>query len=97
LTVEETIDEVQVARPAAAGANGEFARQMRFGAGRECGDLLVPHVNPFDLSLSSDSVGQTVKAVANNAVDPLDARGGECFDELICYRSSHDFRLPRQV
>ena len=44
VTVEQTVDEVQIARPAAAGADRELTRQMRLGAGRERGDLLVPDI-----------------------------------------------------
>ena len=48
MAVEETVDEMQVARAAAAGADGEAARDMGVGAGGESGDLLVAQVQPFD-------------------------------------------------
>ena len=51
VAIEEAVDEVQIARAAAAGADGELARQMRLGARRERGDLLVPDMNPLDLAL----------------------------------------------
>src|SRR6516165_3738265 len=91
VTVKQAVDEVQVARSATAGANGELTREMGFGAGRERGDLFVPHMDPFDFALTAYGVRQAVQAIANDAVDPLDARCSEGFDELICHCSSHDF------
>ena len=85
VTVEQTVDEVQIARPAAARADRELARQMRLGAGRERGDLLVPDMDPLDLALPADGVGQAVQAVADDAVDPLDPRSGEGFRELVSH------------
>ena len=71
VTVEQAIDEVQIARPAAARADGELTRQMRFGARREGGYLLVPDVEPLDLALSANRIGQPVEAVADDAVNAL--------------------------
>jgi hypothetical protein len=61
MAVEQPVDEVQIAGPAAASANGEFTGQMRFGAGREGCDLLVADVDPLNLGLSSQSVGKPVE------------------------------------
>ena len=74
--VVEPVDEVQVARPAAPGTDGELARQMRLSSGRERGDFLVPDVNPLDLSLAPNGVGQPVEAITHDAVDALDPCGG---------------------
>jgi hypothetical protein len=83
VAVEQAVDQVQVSWPAASGADRELSRQMRLGAGRKGGDLLVPDMDPFDLALASDRVGQPVEAVANDAVDPLDTGRCEDFRELI--------------
>ena len=56
---------------------------MRLGAGREGGDLLVADMNPLDLPLAADRVGQAVQAVADDAVNSLDAGRGESFGELV--------------
>src|SRR5438105_15214844 len=82
VTIEQTVDEVQVAGSAAAGANGELSSQMRLGAGRERGNLLVPDVDPRDLSLPADGVGEAIEAVAHDAVDPLHPGGRKSFREL---------------
>ncbi len=55
MAIEQAVDEMQIARPAAAGADGELAGQMRLGAGREGGDLLVADVDPLDLALRGGS------------------------------------------
>ena len=90
VAVEQAVDEMEVAGTAAAGADGELARQMRLGARREGRDLLVSDMDPFDLALAAKRVGQPVQAVANNAVDPLDANRGEYIRELIGYSPSHN-------
>ena len=90
VAVEEAIDEVQVARPATAGAHGEFARQMRLRARRKSADLLMPDMDPLDLPLPADRVGQAIEAIADNSIDSLDARGGERLCELVGYRLCHE-------
>ena len=95
MAVKKAVDEVQVAWPAASGTDCELAGQVCLGAGREGADLFVPHMYPLDLALAADSVGQTVQAVADNPIDPLDASGGEDFSELIrngCHESCSEVR-----
>ncbi len=90
LTIEQAIDEVQIARSTATGADRKLACQMRFAAGRESCDLLVPHMHPFYLSLAADRIGQAVQAVADDAIDPLDASCRESFRKLISDCFGHD-------
>src|SRR5271154_4549857 len=85
VTIKKAVDEMQVARPAAARADRELAGQVRFGAGGEGAGLLVAHMNPLDLALPADRVGEAVEAVADDAVDALDAGCREGFRELIRY------------
>jgi len=93
VAVEQAIDEMQIPGPAAAGADSELTRQMRFGTRRECCDFLVPHVDPFDFTVASHGVGQTVQAVAHNAIDAFDAGRREGFCELIGDVFGHDILL----
>jgi len=79
-----------VSRPAAARADGQLSRQMRLGAGRECGDLLVPYVEPLDLAMAADGIRQSIEAVADNAIDALDTRGSQRFHELVSNDPRHD-------
>src|SRR5271167_16416 len=93
MTVKQAIDEVQIAWSAAAGADREITRQMRLrtrGKGRV---LLVPDMNPFDLSLATKRVCQTIEAIADDAIDALDAGRCEHFHKLICDCSYHDIFL----
>ena len=91
VAIEQAVDQVQIARSAAAGADRELAGQMRLGARREGRDFLVPDMHPFDLALAANRVGQPIQAVADDAVDPLDTCCGEDFRELISYRFCHDW------
>ena len=95
MTVEQAVDEVQVAGAAAPCADGKLTCQMSLGASCECGDFFVAHVNPLDLPLPSDGVSQTIEAVADDAIDPLDANGCECFGELVSDSLGHVFSLDQ--
>jgi hypothetical protein len=90
LTIEQAIDEVQIARSTATGADRKLSRHVRFAAGGESCDLLVPHMHPFYLSLAADRIGQAVQAVADDAIYPLDASCGESFRKLISDCFGHD-------
>src|ERR1700733_10732083 len=66
MTVEQAVNEMEIARAAAAGTNSEGAGEMRFRAGRKSGNFLMPNVDPFDLLLAADRIGDAVQAVAND-------------------------------
>src|ERR1700685_635999 len=95
MTVEQSVDQMQIARSAAAGADREITREMRLRTCCKGRDLLVPDMNPFYLSLATKRVCQTIEAIADDAIDALDAGRGEHFRKLICDCSYHDtsFRL----
>ena len=69
LRVEQTVDQVQVAWAAAAGADRRLPGQRRIGRRRECGGLLVTDVLPTDFAGAPDRVGEAVEAVTGEAVD----------------------------
>ena len=83
MALEQTVDKMEVAGPTASGADGEGARQVRFGAGGEGGGLLVPGVDPFDRSVGAQRVGDAVERIPGDAVNPADAGGLEGFDKKV--------------
>src|SRR4029077_20572043 len=83
VTVEQTVDEMQIARATASRTDRELSCQVRLGTGRESRDLLVPHMHPFDLALAADRIGQPIQAVADDAIYPLHTGCSEDFCELI--------------
>ena len=93
LAVEETVDEMQIARAAAAGADGEVARDMRVGAGGEGGHFFVAHVQPLHAAAPAHGVGEAVQTVADDAVDALHASRGENLDHLVGDGLGHRFLL----
>src|SRR5262249_29328782 len=101
VAVEQPVDEREIARPAAAGADRELTREMGLGTGRKGCDFLVPDMNPFDLALTAQRVGQPVETVTDDAVNAFDSRGGENLGELICdplcHRSFPFSRAQRKV
>ena len=64
---------------------------MRLGAGGERCHLLMPDMNPFDLALAAQRVGQPVETVADDAVNPFDSCGGENLGKLISNRFRHSY------
>src|ERR1700732_2343805 len=93
MTVEQSVDQMQIARSAAAGTDGEITREMRLRTCCKGRDLLVPDMNPFDLSLATKRVCQTVEAITDDAIDALDAGRCEHFRKLICDCSYHGIFL----
>jgi hypothetical protein len=89
VAIEQSVDQVQIAGTTTAGADGEGTGEVGFGACGEGRDLLVPDVHPLDLALAAERIGQTVQAVADDAVDALDAGCREGFGELIGHGLCH--------
>jgi hypothetical protein len=76
---------MEIAGSAAARGDGKFTGEVRLGTCCEGSGLLVPDVDPFDLALAAKRVGQPVQAVANDAINPLDASCGEQVRKLVRY------------
>src|SRR6202034_3434405 len=66
--VEQAVDQVQVAGPAAARADRELAGQRRLAARRERGRLLVPDVLPDDAAVAAHRIGEPVQRVTRDPV-----------------------------
>jgi hypothetical protein len=82
-SVEQAVDEMQVARAARPGADGKFAGDLSLARRREGRDLFVANVNPVDGLVNAKRFGQAVQAVANDAKDPLHADLRQClYDEF---------------
>ena len=96
VTIEQAVDQVQIARPAAPGADRELTRQMRLGTRCEGCDFFVPDMHPLYLPLAAKRVRQPVQAVADNAVNPLDTCCSEGFRKLISHRFCHGLVPFRQ-
>ncbi len=69
LCVVETVDQMQVARAATAGADRQLSGQRGIRRRRERGCLLVTDVLPRDFAGAPERVGETVEAVTREAVD----------------------------
>ena len=73
VAVEQTINEVEIAGAATPGKDGKRAGEMRLGACCKGRHLLMADMDPFDLALAADRIGEPVQTVTNDAVDTLDA------------------------
>jgi len=83
--IEESVDQVQVAGPAAPRTHRELARELRVGGSGERRRFLVPHVDPVDATALPDGVCYGVQAVADDPVDAPDPGLGERFHEPFGY------------
>jgi hypothetical protein len=83
MAVEQTVDQMQIARPAAAGADCKFAGQVRLGTGRERGHFLMANMHPFHFPLATNGIGQAVEAVSDHAINALHTSRSKRFNKLI--------------
>jgi len=74
MAIEQSVNEMQVAGPAAARTNGEPAGQMRLGTSCKDRNLFVPHMDPLYLAVAANGIGQAIQAVADDSIDPLQIR-----------------------
>ena len=83
VAVVESVDQVQVAGTAAAGADRQSPGEMRLRARGKRGRLLVSHVDPSHVLVSADRVRDSVERVARHPIDPLDSPGDERVHEHV--------------
>jgi hypothetical protein len=94
MAVEKAVDQVKVARAAAACADRKLARQMRFSTRGECCAFLVTRVDPFDSTHSPEGVRQAVERIADDAVNVLDACQLENASNVVGRGHGHGSDLP---
>ena len=85
--VEQTIDEVQVARTTGTCADSQLAGQSCLGSSGEGRSLLMTNVDPVDTALDrtagpANCINDGVQGVTDDAVDPSHPRIEELLDEL---------------
>ena len=95
--IEQTIDEVQVARPAGACTHRELTGQGRLCSGCEGRGLLVTNVYPINAALDgaarlTNRIDDRVEGVSDDAVDPPHPRIEELLDELFGNIHERDLR-----
>jgi len=91
VAIVQPVDQVQVARAAAAGADGELAGEVRFCSRGEGCRLLVPHGDPSKPVLSPDGIGDSVERVSRDPIDPRHFSADEGVHQQFCDRLlSHD-------
>src|SRR5271170_4512206 len=85
LAIVEAIDQVHVSRPAASGAYRQLAGEMRFGAGRERGCLLMAHTNPFDVLAGTNRIRDAIERIARHSVNSLNIRFHQDVDQQVSH------------
>src|SRR5580658_5563926 len=64
MAIIETVDEVKISRPAASGADRQFARQVCLGAGGEGCRFFMPNMHPLNALALAHTIGETVQRIA---------------------------------
>ena len=89
LAVKQPVDQMQVARSAAARAHGQPPRQGRFGASGKSRRFFVAHVHPLNAPIPAQAVVDAVEAVARHPPHALDARVGKGLNQQIGNGEAH--------
>ena len=76
MAVEQAIDEVEIARSTAPGANGEFAGHLRLGPCGKSGHFLMTYMHPLNGGFL-ECHDEAVEGVSDNAPYPHNSRGRE--------------------
>src|SRR5258708_33652340 len=85
LCVIQSVNQMQVSRPAASGAHAKRSRQMRFGSGCKGCRFFVPNRNPADVISFADCIGDAIQGVSCNAVDPCHSRRNKSLNQKFRY------------
>ena len=95
VTVEQSVDEMQVSRPARARAHRQLAGQMRFRPGSKRGDFLMTRWHPFNGAHPVQAVGESVKRISRHTPDSLHSGLLEGFGNVVGYGLFHGFPSPK--
>jgi hypothetical protein len=102
VSIEQPVDEMQVARSARARADRQVAGHLRFAGSGKGRDLLMAYMNPFDRTPAAQRLGETVQAIAYDPEDSLDASLlYRCYEKIgyvaHCHEHSRHCRLGRPL
>jgi hypothetical protein len=95
MAVVQTIDQVQIAGAAAAGAHRNLPRKLALRPRRERGGLFVAHVHPRNLPVAANRVGEAVQRIARKTIHTLHTGSGQRV-----YKYLGDFHchwMPREL
>ena len=67
---------------------------MGLGPGCKGRDFFMPHVQPLDVLVLSNDIGQAVQRIADDAVDAPHTSRNQCLDEDVTHGSCHNGLSP---
>jgi hypothetical protein len=89
MSIEESIDEVKTAGAAAAAADREFPAELSLGTRSKRRSFFVTDMDPFEVSIYSQSIRHRIQAVTNDAINSFDTNSNKSADQLICHSMCH--------
>ncbi len=90
VAIKKSVDQVKIARPAAACAYGQLAGQMSLSSGSKRRRLFIAHVYPVNRLGFTQRIGKTIQRIANNAVNPLHVGRKQRFNHYLGDFLCHD-------
>jgi hypothetical protein len=94
MTVKQTVNQMQVTRPAGTGADRQLAGQLRFRAGGESGNLFMAGGHPVNGAHAVQAIAQSVEGIAGDAPDTFHASLFKRFGNVcatVCFMVSISF------
>ena len=97
MAIEQAVDEVKTARPAASRADSELAGHGRIGACRERACFLMADMHEGDTTVLAEFPVERVEAVARHAPDAFDTGIGQRLYNQFCYGCRHGIDLSLRI
>ncbi|MDP9839862.1 hypothetical protein J2T09_004642 [Neorhizobium huautlense] len=77
MTIEQAVDQVEIARSATSRAYGQLPGDMGFSTGGKSCGFLMSGMDPFDITTLAQRLCHPVQTVTDDAIYPLHAGGME--------------------
>src|SRR5215472_4686025 len=93
MTIEKSIDKMEIARPATSGADSQLSRDVRVGTSGEGSNLFMSDVDPFNRLFAADRVDDADQRIAHDTVNAFGAHVSQSLNKGLRH-GRHGFLLP---
>jgi hypothetical protein len=80
VTIEQAVNQMDIARPATSRADRQFTGEMGLGTGGKGSRLFVAYVNPFDFLVPADLLKDSIEGISHDPINSFDSGGDQGFD-----------------
>ena len=82
VTVEQAVNQMDIAWPATSSADRQFTGEMGLCTGGKGSRLFVAYVNPFDFLVPADLFQDGIQGISHDPINPFYSGGDQGFDVL---------------